>query len=165
MPSMQFFYDYECPYCVEGYGFLLKQMEKHPEIEVEYIPVEAHPRPEEHLPHTDLCVQAFYVARELDADLPSFHDAMFQAIGVERVDAEDVQVLCDAVQGIVDARRFKEVLMSGKYSRQVESNNDLAYEQQGVWAVPAFRMDGRRLDAVEGVGITQQQLEEFLGFE
>jgi hypothetical protein len=40
--------------------------------------------------------------------------------------------------------------------------NDYAYEQKGVWAVPTFVCGDIRLDAVGGVGITKQQLDDFL---
>jgi hypothetical protein len=31
-----------------------------------------------------------------------------------------------------------------------------------VWVVPAFRMDGRKLDSVGGVGVTKAQLDAFM---
>jgi predicted DsbA family dithiol-disulfide isomerase len=163
MPVMQIFYDYECPYCRRGYEYLLEFIGKHPEIEIEWRPVEAHPRPENHSPHTDLCVQSFYIARDLGADLSAFHRVMFQAVSVERRNVERVDVLAGIVKDLVDADKFRAILESGKYTRQVTENNDLAYEQSGVWAVPAFRMEGRKLDALEGVGVTREQVRDFLG--
>lgn len=163
MPVMQIFYDYECPYCKRGYEYLLEFIGEHPEIEIEWRPVEAHPRPENHPPHTDLCVQSFYVARDLGADLAAFHRAMFQAVSAERRNVEKADVLADIVKDLMDAAKFRAVLESGKYAPQVTENNDLAYEQSGVWAVPAFRMNGKKLDAVEGVGVTKEQVRDFLG--
>jgi predicted DsbA family dithiol-disulfide isomerase len=160
---MQIFYDYECPYCKRGYEYLLEFIGEHPEIEIEWRPVEAHPRPENHPPHTDLCVQSFYVARDLGADLAAFHRAMFQAVSAERRNVEKADVLADIVKDLMDAAKFRAVLESGKYAPQVTENNDLAYEQSGVWAVPAFRMNGKKLDAVEGVGVTKEQVRDFLG--
>jgi predicted DsbA family dithiol-disulfide isomerase len=162
MSVMQIFYDYECPYCRRGYGYFLEFIGEYPGIEVEWRPVEAHPRPENHHPHTDLCVQSFYAARELGVDLPAFHGAMFQAVSGERRDVEKIDVLAGIVKDLVDADKFRAILESGKYARQVNENNDLAYEQSGVWALPAFRMEGRKLDALEGVGVTKEQVRDFL---
>ena len=46
--------------------------------------------------------------------------------------------------------------------KAVPAANCYAYAQSGVWAVPAYRMEGRKLDSLEGVGITKAQLEAFL---
>ncbi|GHV31291.1 hypothetical protein AGMMS4952_19730 [Spirochaetia bacterium] len=167
MTKIQIFFDYECPYCKLGYEYLQEYIGAHPDIEIEWRPVEAHPRPENHPPHTDLSCQAYYIARDLNADLPKFFTAMFQAIAIERRNVEKVDVLVDIVKGIVDGAKFKAILESGKYAKQVDENNDLAYEKSGVWFVPAFRMkraDGseKKLDAQGGVGVSKEQVKAFL---
>ena len=162
MAVMQFFYDYECPYCKTGYEYLLAQIKNHPEIEIEWRPVEAHPLPENHPPNTYLACQSFYVAQELGADMPAFHAAMYKAISIERQNVEDTDVLCNILKGIVDTKKFLNILKSGKYAAQIDENNDLAYEKSGVWFVPAFRMNGKKLDAKGGIGITPEELKNFL---
>jgi predicted DsbA family dithiol-disulfide isomerase len=162
MATMRIFYDYECPYCKRGYEYLLSYIGDHPEIEIEWRPVEAHPRPENHPPHTDLSCRSYYIAKELNADMPKFHAAMFQAVAVERRNVEKVEVLLDIVKDLVDGSKFKAILESGKYAKQIDENNELAYEKSGVWAVPAFRINGKKLDAVEGVGVTKDQVKAFL---
>jgi predicted DsbA family dithiol-disulfide isomerase len=164
---MQIFYDYECPFCKQGYEYLLEYIGNHPEIELEWRPVEAHPRPENHRPHTDLCIQSYYIARELGADMAAFHKAMFRAVAVERRDVESIDVLVTIVSNLVDTGAFRAALEAGKYAERVRENNDLAYEKNGVWAVPAFRMKGdtppvKKLDAVEGIGVTKDQVRKFL---
>jgi predicted DsbA family dithiol-disulfide isomerase len=162
MAVMQVFFDYECPYCKKGYEILLKQIDTHPEIEIEWRPIESHPLPEDHPPHTYLACQSYYVARELGADIADFHAAMYQAVAIERQNVEKPEVLCSILEGIVDTGKFRAILDSGKYAKQIDENNDLAYEQSGVWFVPAFRMNGRKLDAKGGIGITPQELRDFL---
>jgi predicted DsbA family dithiol-disulfide isomerase len=162
MAVMQVFFDYECPYCKKGYEILLKQMENHPEIEIEWRPIESHPLPEDHPPHTYLAGQSYYAARELGADMAAFHAAMYQAVAVERQNVEKPEVLCDILKGIVETSKFRAILDSGKYAKQIDENNDLAYEQSGVWFVPAFRMNGKKLDAKGGIGVTAQELRDFL---
>ena len=162
MRKMQFFYDYECPYCKTGYEYLLEEIGKQPDISIEWLPIESHPLPEDHPPHTYLACQSYYVAKELGADMGAFHTAMYQAIAIDRQDVEKPEVLCDILKGIADPVKFRAILDSGKYAKQIDDNNDLAYEKSGVWFVPAFRMDGKKLDAKGGVGITREELQNFL---
>jgi predicted DsbA family dithiol-disulfide isomerase len=167
MKKIQIFYDYECPYCKRGYEDFLKCAGETPDFEIEWRPVEAHPRPENHPPHTDLACQSYYLARELGADMAAFHAAMFQAVAVERRDVEKPDVLAKILEGIVDGGKFRAALESGKYAGQIEENNDLAYEKSGVWFVPAFRMfeDGKltgKLDAQGGIGVNREELRAFL---
>jgi predicted DsbA family dithiol-disulfide isomerase len=162
MAVMQVFFDYECPFCKIGYEYLLKQIDDYPDIEIEWCPIEAHPLPEDHPPHTYLACQTFYIAKELGADMPAFHAAMYQAIAIERQNVEDPEVLCRLLKDIVDTDKLRTILDSGKYAKQIDENNDLAYEKSGVWFIPAFRMDGRKLDAKGGVGITLDELHNFL---
>jgi predicted DsbA family dithiol-disulfide isomerase len=167
MKRLQIFYDYECPFCKRGYEYLLEFIGNHPEIELEWRPVEAHPRPENHRPHTDLCLQSYYLARELGADMAAFHKTLFRAVAVERRNVESIDILADIVKDLVDVRALRAGLEAGKYAEQVTENNDLAYEGNGVWAVPAFRMyqdtlPVKKLDAVEGIGVTREQVRELL---
>jgi predicted DsbA family dithiol-disulfide isomerase len=162
MKKLQIFYDYECPFCKRGYEYLTEFIGDHPEIEIEWRPIESHPRPEDHPPHTDLACQSYYIAKELGADMPKFHAAMFQAVAGERQNVESPEVLCSILKDLLDTAKFKAILESGKYAKQVDENNDLAYEKNGVWFVPAFRMDGKKLDAEGGAGVKKEDLRKFL---
>jgi predicted DsbA family dithiol-disulfide isomerase len=162
MAKMQVFYDYLCPYCKTGYEYLMEQIGGHPEIEVEWRPMESHPLPEDYHPHTHLACQSYYAAKELGADMNAFNVAMFQAVVVEGKNVEKTEVLCDILKNIVDIGKFQNILDSGKYAKQVEENNDLAYEKSDVWFLPAFRMNGKKLDAEGGFGISPSELRDFL---
>jgi predicted DsbA family dithiol-disulfide isomerase len=162
MAVMQVFFDYECPYCKTGYEYLLEQIGDYPDIEIEWRPIEAHPLPEDHPPHTDLACESFYIAQELGADMGAFHAVMYQAISIERQNVEDPEVLCEILKDIVDTDKFRDILASKKYTAQIQENNDLAYEKSEVWYVPAFRMNGKKLDAKGGIGIRPEELRSFL---
>jgi predicted DsbA family dithiol-disulfide isomerase len=100
--------------------------------------------------------------------MPALHSALFQAVATERQNVEDPAVLTNIVKGLVDPVKFRAMLDSGNYAKQIEENNDLAYEKSGVWFVPAFRMisgpeTGKKLDAAGGVGIFREQLNDYLG--
>jgi predicted DsbA family dithiol-disulfide isomerase len=160
--TMRFFYDYECPYCKAGYEYLTGLIGGYPAVDIEWRPIEAHPLPENHHPHTYLACQSYYIARELGADMGAFHAALFQAVAVERQNVEDPGTLAGILTGIVDPGRFRAILESGKYAAQVDENNDLAYAKSGVWFLPAFRMNGQKLDAAGGAGIRSAELRDFL---
>ena len=165
MANIQIFYDYECPFCKRGYEYLTELLPAYPGIEIEWRPIEAHPRPETYGIHTDLCIQAFYLAEELGADINAFSRAMFQAVVAESRDVEKPETLAEILTGIVDGGRLLETLKSGKYAAKVNENNDLAYEKNGVWYLPAFRVPGNdalRLDAKGGMGVTQEEIKGFL---
>lgn len=155
MSKLQFFYGYECPFCKRGFEYLMEQINSRQDIEIEWIPVEVNPG-------ADLSCQSYYIAKELGADMDAFHPAMFRAIAVERRNAGNPEVLLDILKGIVDIGKFRAILESGKYAKKLKENNDLAYEKSGVWYVPAFRMNGKKLDAKGGLGINAAELRDFL---
>jgi len=162
MKKVKIFYDYECPFCKRGYEALIELLPAYPGIEIDWTPVESHPRPENHSPHTDLCVQSYYIACELGAELPKFHKLMFQAVAIERRNVEDPEVLYGIVKTLFEKKKFMDLLSSGKYSSKAAENNDLAYEKEGVWYVPSFRDGKHKLDAKGGVGVTSQELKTYL---
>jgi predicted DsbA family dithiol-disulfide isomerase len=172
MTKVRFFYDYECPFCKKGFEDLMDDLPSFPDIEIEWRPIESHPRPENQRPHTDLCIQAFYIAEGLGADMTAFHKAMFQAVLVDGLNVEKDRIIAEALKGVVDGTKFEttflEVLKSGKYASRVNENNDLAYEKSGVWFVPAFRIPGSdlksapRLDAKGGIGVSWEEIKRFL---
>ncbi|MCL2004491.1 MAG: DsbA family protein [Oscillospiraceae bacterium] len=163
MRKLEVFIDHTCPYCLRGYETLKELMPQHPDIEVVWRPCEAHPRPEEYGIHSDLCIQGMFFALEQGADAWAYHDRMFSAAQKEKVNIEDPEALAGRVQGLLDADAFLKALRSGVYEKAVTDANDYAYEQSGVWFIPAFRMDGRKLDAAGGAGVTKAQLSAFLG--
>ena len=165
MTKLQIFYDYECPFCKRGYEDLVELLPAFPELEIEWRPIEAHPRPENFGIHTDLCIRSFYIAQELGSDMSAFHKAMFHAVVTDGKNVEKDEVIANVVKGIVDSAKLLELLKSGKYIENVNENNDLAYEKNKVWYLPAFRIPGKntpRLDAKGGIGVSREEIREFL---
>jgi predicted DsbA family dithiol-disulfide isomerase len=164
MPNFQVFFEYECPFCKSGLEVLMELLPAYSNFEIEWLPIESHPLPENHRPHTDLCVQAHYIVEELKSDMGVFRKAMFQAVAAERRDVEKADVIADILKGIVDRESFLKLLESGKYASKPDENNDLAYKKNGVWYVPAFRIPGSKvkLDAKGGVGVSREEIKAFL---
>ncbi|MDR1668832.1 MAG: DsbA family protein, partial [Oscillospiraceae bacterium] len=151
-----------CPYCRRGHEDLTALLPKHPDIEVVWRPCEAHPRPEVYGTHSDLCIQALLFAAERGADTGAFHTRMYQAALGGSVNIEDPEALARFMDGLVDPSELLAAFRSGRYAQAVLDGNDYAYEQSGVWVVPAYRMDGRKLDSEAGIGVSRKQIETFL---
>lgn len=162
MPTLQVFFDYACPYCLKGHQNLVELAPKYPDITIEWHPCEAHPRPERYGPHSDLCIRGMFFAREQGIDLWVWHQRMYAACLTNRIDVEDVDTLANYVKDLVDSDAFRLTLKSGRYETELQAANDFAYESSGVWVVPAYRLEGRRVDAIEDVGVPREKLKAFL---
>ena len=162
MRKLEVFFDYACPFCLKGHEHLKELLARYPDIEVVWRPCEAHPRPERYGRHSDMCIQGLFYAMDNDVDLWGYHDHMYNAAVKERVNIEDPEVVAGHVHGLLDPIAFLNALQNDTYAKAVSDTNDYAYEQSGVWAVPAYRMEGRKLDSIEDVGVTKAQLDSFL---
>jgi len=162
MRKLEVFFDYACPYCLKGHGYLVDLLPLYPDIEVVWRPCEAHPRPERYDLHSDLCIQGMFYALEQGVDILEYHQRMYSAALKERVNIEDQDVLAGRVHGLLDPGAFLKALQGGKYEKAVAEANSYAYNASGVWVVPAYRLDGRKLDSIENIGVSKQQLAEFL---
>jgi len=162
MRKLEVFFDYACPYCLTGHEYLVELLPQFPDIEVIWRPCEAHPRPEEYERYSDLCVQGLLFALEQNIDIMDFHIRMYKAACKDSVNIEDPEALSEVFRGLFDPVDMINAIRSGRYEKAVLAANDYTYEENDVWVVPAFRMDGRKLDAEGGVGITGSQLEKYL---
>ena len=118
MRSFEFFFDYECPFCKIGYEYYLELAGRYPDPAVIWRPCEAHPRPEnDHLPHTDLCIQGYFLAEALGIDLVQYNTLMFKAVHVDHIDVEDPETLVRYAAGLINPDVFREALAAGKIGR------------------------------------------------
>ena len=160
--KLEIFFDYTCPYCFRAHNNLTELISDYPDADIVWHPCEAHPRPESYGPHSDLCIQGYFFALENGVDIWAYHDRMYQATMKEHIDIESIDVLSEYVGDLVDADAFRLALQQGSYHSALDEVNELAYEKSGVWAVPAYRMEDRKLDAIENIGVTKEQLRLFL---
>jgi len=163
MKKLEVFFDYACPFCLKGYNSLTELLPGYPDIEVVWRPCEAHPRPEKSYgKYSDLCIRGMFYAAENGVDLMAYHKKVFALYHLDKIDVEDIDVLTGALAGLLDADELAQALSSGRYVQELQEANDYAYEKSGVWIIPAFRMDGHKLDAAAGVGVTKGQIKDFL---
>lgn len=162
MAHMEVFFDYACPYCLRAHEYLEELSPRYPQIQIVWRPCESHPRPERYGPHSDLIIRGMFFAQDAGCGLWKYHRRMYRAALVDRINVEDADALAACVRGLLDADAFAAALLAGKYEKELADANSQAYDRSGVWAVPAYRMDGRRLDSVEDVGVTKKQLAVFM---
>lgn len=160
--KLDVFFDYICPYCFRAHKYLAELIPDYPEVEVIWHPCESHPRPERFGPHSDLCIQGYFFTVDNNVDIWAYHNSMYEAALKKGIDIEDIDTLTEFVSDLVDADAFRQALHQGIYQRMLVESNELAFEQSGVWVVPAYRLEDRKLDAVENIGITKDQLRSFL---
>jgi predicted DsbA family dithiol-disulfide isomerase len=146
--------------------YLSELISKYPDVEIIWKPIEAHPKHEEpdHRPYVNLAVQACLYVKDTKGDELAFINSVYKAQYEDGLSIEDISTLvkCAADVGVADTVALETALKNEKYKTAMLEANDYAYEQKGVWAVPTFVYGDIRLDSVGGVGITKEQLDEFL---
>jgi len=162
MNQLEVFFDYACPFCDDGHQNLISLLPNFPDIKIVWRPCEAHPRPERYGLHSDLCIQGMLFAADQNVDLWAYHERAYSLILKRRVNVENIEVLSGCFSDMLPTDALKEALISEKYKRAQLDANDYAYEQSGVWAVPAYRMNGMRIDSIENVGVPIEQMKAFL---
>jgi predicted DsbA family dithiol-disulfide isomerase len=162
MNQLEVFFDYTCPFCLKGHQYLMELLPRYPKVDILWRPCEAHPRPEQYGLHSDLCIQGMFFAADQGISLLAYQERMYELALKRRVNIEDIDILTDNIGDLLDADTFRSALKSGKYKEIQENSNINAFERSGVWAVPSYRMNGAKLDSVEGFGVTKSQLAAFL---
>ena len=133
-----------------------------PGLEIDWRPCEAHPRPESHGRHSDLCARGMYIAREAGADLSEYHRRMYDIALTDRADVEDGNIIAGAVEGLSDRDAFLAALKSDSFEDVLTENNRLVWDVYDCPAVPSFRMNGQLLMSKLGVGVSKEELEAFI---
>jgi predicted DsbA family dithiol-disulfide isomerase len=162
MSKLEVFFDYGCPHCLRGHEYLTELLPRFPDLEIEWRPCEAHPRPEQHGRHSDLCARGMYIARELGSDLMEYHQRMYHAALTNQADIEDIRVIAEVTDGLLDGDKLRAALSGGKYERELLENNRLVWDEYECPAVPSYRMEGNLLKSQLGVGVSKGQLEDFI---
>lgn len=162
MATLEVFFDYNCPFCLKGHKILTELIPLYPNIEIEWRPCEAHPRPESYGLHSDLCAIGMFYAKEHNIDLMEYHHRMYSASLTQKLNIEDIHTITGLISDLLDSKLFYGVLADGFYVDKLLDNNTLAWETYQFQAVPSYHMNGKLLKSIAGIGITKQRLVEFL---
>lgn len=160
--ELNVFFDYICPFCLKAHNYLMELIPDYPDVSVVWNSCESHPRPERHGLHSDLCIQGYFYAVDKGADILEYHERMYQAAQKDHINIEDIDVLSEYVSDLVDADDFRLSLQQETYRGKLDESNKLAFEHSGVWAVPSYRMGALKLNAVENVGVTKEEIRDLL---
>jgi predicted DsbA family dithiol-disulfide isomerase len=159
---LEVLFDYVCPYCYKIHADLKEIREQYPGLRMRFVPCEAHPRPEQYGMHSDLCVMGMYYCMESGADVWQYHDLIYDAIFVHHINVEDIGALSAYMGELLDEDECKKALTEPAYRDKVTQNNRYAWGQLGLAAVPSLCAGRSVLRAVPGVGITREQIRDFV---
>ena len=162
MNKLEVFFDYTCPFCLKGHQNLNELISEYPGLIIEWFACEAHPRPEQHGRHSDLCARGLFFARDNGADIMEFHKRMYQKASVERADIEDINIILETVEGLLDSDKLREALTGDQYEDILLENNRLVWDEYDCPAVPSYRMNGELLKSKPGVGVSKEDLAAFV---
>ena len=159
---LEVFFDYACPYCLRGHNDLVALLPEYPHISVVWLPCEAHPRPERYGPHSDSLARGMYVAQRHGVNLMEYHNRAYRATLIDRLDINNLNVVAHLVDGLMAPGAFRKDLQDGAFLDKLHENNRLVWETFCFAAVPSYCMDGKTLQSIEGIGVSRQQLADFL---
>lgn len=160
---LEIIFDYACPYCYQAHLYLKEIHKEYPELQMVFTPCEAHPRPERWGNHSDLALKGMHYCLDHGIDIWAYHNRIYRAFHVERIDVENLDTLAAYLEDILDADDFKAALSRGAYEPERLAANQYAWETLSLNAVPSFCMGTRTLKAVEDIGVSKQMLLEYLG--
>ncbi len=163
MKNLNVYFDYICPYCYRGLMDLMDLLPEFPEISVNWIPCEAHPRPEYMRMYSDIAGQTMLSVQAQGGDVMEFHRQVFQAHFTEHLRIDDPIVL-SRLTGKCNVNRATILmdLTDRKYAKDILANNELVWEEKAFFAVPDYEAEGACLKSIEDVMISKEALREFL---
>lgn len=161
--TVQAFFDYVCPYCYRGILAFLDMLLDYPDVQVDWKPCEAHPRPEFAPIHSDMAAQAMLCLQDQGGDLIRFHRLVFHAHFEKRMRIDDPQVLADLAAACGgDGKVVYRALQAGQYAAAVAENNRLAWDELGLFAVPSYRVGNRVAGSRDGILVAKSEVAKLL---
>lgn len=163
MKQLEVYFDYLCPYCYKGHQNLAAILKSHPDVQVNWMPCEAHPRPEVRDLHSDIAIAGMYFVREKGGDVGKYNDLVYETHFEKKLRVDDVKVLADiAAQCGADAAAFVTALERGVYAQQVVDGNIRAWDTKAWEAVPSYSCAGKDIGSRGGVLVAPEALDAFL---
>ena len=162
MYKLEVFFDYICPHCLRGHEYLTELQQRFPDLEIEWRPCEAHPRPEQSSRHSDLCARGMFFALDHNTNLAEYHKRMYHAALTDLVEIEDINAIIGVTDGLLDQIKLREALSGNQYKDRLLENNRLVWDEYKCPAVPSYRMNGKLLKSKLGIGVSKEQLAHFI---
>lgn len=157
MNRLEVFFDYFCPFCQKGFSDLKKLYPHYPDMEIVWYPwTGEHPRSE-----NNMCVRGMYFALDCGLDIWEYHDRVYRATLIEHKDIGSIEAFLECFKGLPYVDAMNKALQNGEYAKAQREENLKVCERYGIWEIPAYRMNGMKLDAVIGQNIRRDKLKEF----
>ena len=161
---MKVYFDFLCPYCYRGVTDLLELMDKYPELDIDWQPVEAHPRPEYAWQYSDIASQGLLYIKEHGLNEAEYCRLVYKAHYKDNKRIDDIGTLSRIAESIgADRAGFENALKSKRYEQAVLDNNDLVWERLRYDAVPDYIEGDKELLSIEDHMISKDRLEDFIG--
>ncbi|WP_333649175.1 DsbA family oxidoreductase [Lacrimispora sp.] len=114
-------------------------------------------------PRSDKAFEAMHYIIDHQGNVEEYHKNMFRTMFVDQKDLEDISVILTCAQDCgINLSDLETALKNGTYSGKQQQALSYAYGDNEIAVVPTFISGSHRLDAVAGVGVTKEQVKEFL---
>lgn len=115
------------------------------------------------VPRSDKAFEGMHYIIEHGGDVEKYHKNMFKAMFVEQKNVEEDSIILSCAQDCsVNLTELESALKDGTYTKIQQRSLSYAYLDKQIEVVPTFISGQKRLDAVQGVGVTREQVKEFL---
>ena len=142
--KIKVFYDYTCPYCYKGLRELQDILPDYKNVEIDWSPCEAHPRPEPAGVHSDLAAQVGFYIAENGFDIKKYNNLVFEAHFENQKRIDDVDLLADLGQEAGAKREdIIALLNENRNTKKVEDSNTEVWQTLEIEAVPSYTYDDK----------------------
>ena len=163
MKRVEVYFDYLCPYCYRGHKNLKDLMPAHPDVEIVWMPCEAHPRPEVSKIYSDVANMGMFFLRDSGGDVDIYNDLAYEAHFEKGLRIDDVEVLASiAGECGADTTAFKKALCDGRYAAEAVEANRRAWGGKGWEAVPSYACGEKTIGSRGGILVPPEELGRFL---
>ena len=163
MKRVEVYFDYLCPYCYQGHKNLKKLLPSHPDVEIVWMPCEAHPRPETAKIYSDIANMGMFFLRDSGGDLGRYNDLVYSAHFEKGLRIDDIEVLASIAEECgADPNVFKAALNSGRYATEAVEANRRAWGEKGWEAVPSYSCGEKEIGSRGGILVPPEALNQFL---
>ena len=119
--------------------------------------------PHSPVPRSDIAIQGLKFLESENIDTTLYSQRMFDAVYVTSENIEDIDVVLAQMKGLgADLEKARTALESGAFKPQQQRENEFSYIDNQITVVPTFLFDNRRMDATPALGVTKQQILDFL---
>ena len=163
MKVVKVYFDFLCPYCYRGILDLIDLIPDYKEIRFDWLPCEAHPRPERRQQYSDLAAEALLYVKGHKGDVITYIQKVFEAAFVQGKRIDDKEILLSLAEGCeVDLNRMKASMLRRDYRQDIMAINSDIWDIYCADAVPSYYNRNHILESKENHLISKEVLKDYL---